>query len=486
MNETGNWREQFVAFDEDGLVRLTRAAERVARTLGAGTSGPRSARSPGELHDLVGALEICPFEGVALDEVVAELGEVVWANGVVPSDPACVAHLHPPTLLPAVVSELAIAATNQSMDSWDQAPVATEVELRLMAWLAELVGFPTGASGVMTSGGTASNGLALTLARSWAAKQLGVDVLQSGLPAEATRWRILCSDQAHFSIQRAAAQLGLGRDAVVSVATDASGALDVAALDVAMGELERQELTTIAIVATAGTTDLGAIDPLATVAERARRVGAWFHVDAAVAGAFLLSPRLAPRLTGAELADSVTIDFHKLWWQPFNASALVVSDVERFDLLRVRSNYLDRGDELEGVVNLVGRSLDTSRRFDAAKVVASLRTLGRRTFAEMLEYLVDLATYAGERVARNPRLELVATPSAVTCVFYARDASDDEVREVQLRLLARGEAVLGRTVIEHRAALKFTLMNPLMTSSDVERLIELVTNELDTLSAERP
>ena len=417
--------------------------------------------------------------------VVAELGGVVWANGVVPIDPACVAHLHPPTLLPAVVSELAIGATNQSMDSWDQAPAATEVELHLMAWLAQLVGFSTRASGVMTSGGTASNGLALTLARSWVAATLGVDVLQSGLPAEASTWRILCSDQAHFSIQRAAAQLGLGRDAVVSVASNAAGVLDVNALDVALDDLARCGLVPLAIVATAGTTDLGAIDPLVALAERARRVGAWFHVDAAVAGAFLLSERLAPTLSGVELADSVTIDFHKLWWQPFNASALVVSDVARFDLLRVRSNYLDRGDELDGVVNLVGRSLDTSRRFDAAKVVASLRTLGRRTLADMLEYLVDLATYAGERVAREPRLELAAPPSGVTCVFYARDASDEVVRDVQLRLLARGELVLGRTMVRNRAALKFTFMNPLATSSDVDRLIELVTNELETLIPER-
>lgn len=485
MSDPRSWREQFVAFDDEGLARLDRAAQQVVRSLGTSPSGPRSARSPAQLHELVSALEICPPEGVELASVVAELGEVVWANDVVPSDPACVAHLHPPTLLPAVVSELAIAATNQSMDSWDQAPAATEVELHLMAWLAQLVGFSARASGVMTSGGTASNVLALTLARSWAAQQLGVDVLRSGLPAKASTWRILCSDQAHFSIQRAAAQLGLGRDAVVSVATNAAGALDIAALDVALDDLSKRNLVPLAIVATAGTTDLGAIDPLDAIAERARRVGAWFHVDAAVAGAFLLSARLAPALTGVALADSVTIDFHKLWWQPFNASALVVSDVERFELLRVRSNYLDRGDELDGALNLVGRSLDTSRRFDAAKVVTSLRTLGRRTLAEMLEHLVDIAAYAGERVAGEPRLELVTPPTAVTCVFHARDASDEIVRDLQLGLLARGELVLGRTMIDSRAALKFTFMNPLVTTDDVDRLIELVTNELETLIAKR-
>jgi glutamate/tyrosine decarboxylase-like PLP-dependent enzyme len=138
--------------------------------------------------------------------------------------------------------------------------------------------------------------------------------------------------------------------------------MDLEALDATLAAFRNDGLQLLALVATAGTTDLGAIDPLDELAERALRAGAWFHVDAAVAGAFLLSDTLRPRLRGLERADSITIDFHKLWWQPFNASALVVRDVERFDLLRVKSNYLDRGDELEGLVNLVGRSLDTSRR----------------------------------------------------------------------------------------------------------------------------
>jgi L-2,4-diaminobutyrate decarboxylase len=237
----------------------------------------------------------------------------------------------------------------------------------------------------------------------------------------------------------------------------------------------------MAIVGTAGTTDLGVIDPLVEIAERARRSGAWFHVDAAVAGAYLLSEQLRGRLLGIDLADSVTIDFHKLWWQPFNASALVVRDVARFELLRVTSNYLDRGDELEGMVNLVGRSLDTSRRFDAAKVLATLRTLGSRTMSDMLTHVVDLCRYAGSVIDAHPMLELVAPPETITCVFVARDVSADGLRLVQQRLLARGEMVLGRTNIRGRAALKFTFINPLTTTDDVDRLVDVVVGELNSI-----
>ncbi len=480
MSDDFTWRDHIVTLDERGLSTLKKAAQQAVENLQRPT-GPRSDASPSALHDLIGAFEVCPEEGIGLERSLADLGQAVWANAVVPSDAACVAHLHPPTLVSSVVTELSIAATNQSMDSWDQAPAATEVELHLMAWLARLIEMPQRATGIMTSGGTASNVLGLTLARSWAAHGLGVDVLKSGLPPESASWRIVCSDQAHFSVQRGAAQLGLGRDAVVAVATTPSGAMDVDALDAALSELAKDGLRVMAIVATAGTTDLGAIDPLEAIAERARRHNAWFHVDAAVAGAFLLSDTLRPRLSGLADADSVTIDFHKLWWQPFNASALVVRDEERFNLLRVRSNYLDRGDELDGMVNLVGRSLDTSRRFDAAKVFASLRAVGRRELSTMLEHLVALAHYAGERLAENPRFDVVTPPTSVMCVFTAPGFDANDLRRVQQSLLARGDMVLGRTEIKGVSALKFTFMNPLTTTNDIERLISLIEDELDAI-----
>ncbi|MBW4029770.1 MAG: aspartate aminotransferase family protein [Acidobacteria bacterium] len=478
MSDAAAWRELFVATDRAGLAALGRAAQRAVDSLDQPHRGPRSSRTPAQLRDAVRALEVCPPEGVALDTVLDELGAAVWAHGVRPLDVACVAHLHPPSVVPAVVSELTIASSNQSMDSWDQSPAATEVELHLMDFLGRRIGLPAESSGVMTSGGTASNVLGLTLARSWAAAELGVDVLRSGLPEEARQWRFVASDQAHFSIQRAAAQLGLGRDAVVTVATDERGAMAMDALDATLDDLAAQGRRVIAVCATAGTTDLGAIDPLLAIAERARGIGAWFHVDAAVAGAFVMSEELRARVRGLELADSVTIDFHKLWWQPFNASALMVRDVARFDLLRVRSNYLDRGDELDGMVNLVGRSLDTSRRFDAAKVMASLRTIGQRTFAAMLEHLVALNDYAASVIVDHDDFALVAPPSSVSCVFDAPHYAAHDLRRVQQGLLADGSMVLGRTEIHSRPALKFTFMNPLTTREDVDQLVALVARRL--------
>jgi L-2,4-diaminobutyrate decarboxylase len=473
-----HWQRYFVSANGPARQHLADTASIAIAGLSAIESGPRTAKTPLQLHEAIWNTPICPDFGIEAQSVFAELSENVWANGVIPFDVACVAHLHPPATVAAAVTDLMIGATNQSMDSWDQAPAATEVELHLMSWLANEIGFGAEASGIMTSGGTASNVLAITLARSWVSAAIGVDVLKTGLPPEATSWRILCADQAHFSIQRAAGQLGLGRDAVITIDTLDSGHMDVEALDRVIADCVAQGQKIIAIVGTAGTTDLGVIDPFVEIAARATAIGAWFHVDAAVAGSFVLSEKLKSRLTGIALADSVTMDFHKLWWQSFNASALIVKDASVFDLLRVKSSYLDRGDELEGMINLVGRSLDTSRRFDAAKVVASLRTIGRNDFAAMLEYLVDVTAYATQRINDSDKLSMVASSDAVMCVFDVPGATADDLRYIQQKLLANGEMVLGRTTIKGRPALKFTFMNPLITYDDVDALIDVIVTEL--------
>ena len=140
-----------------------------------------------------------------------------------------------------------------------------------------------------------------------------------------------------------------------------------------------------------------------------------------VGSAFALSPRLAPLLRGIERADSITADLHKLWFMPIGASALLVRDVALLDAVHHHSDYLNRADdEADGVLNLVGRSLDTSRRFDALKILVGLRSTGRRRMAAMVEGLVDLAAAAARAVEEHAELELLAPPSTVTVVFRWR------------------------------------------------------------------
>ena len=198
-----------------------------------------------------------------------------------------------------------------------------------------------------------------------------------------------------------------------------------------------------------------------------------------MASAFALSDRLAPRLAGIEAADSVTVDFHKLWFQPISASALVVADAAGLDGVTGHSDYLHRADDVaDGQLNLVGRSLDTSRRFDALKVLLTLRALGRQRMAGLVEHLVDLAAHAHGVIEARDDLEAVAPVETVTVLFRRRpdttpDTDDD--RAVARRLFDSGEAVVGRTTVDGRTALKLTFVNPLATKADVEALLDDVS-----------
>src|SRR5262249_28442575 len=167
---------------------------------------------------------------------------------------------------------------------------ATVVEQQLLGWLCRQAGLPASADGTMTPGGTLSNYMGLLLAReTWCRERLGWPGRGKGVPSGARRWRILCSEKAHFRVEKAAVQLGLGTESVVRVAVDADYRLCVRDLDRQLALLAARRLIPMAIVATAGTTDVGAVDPLTDVAARARAVGAWLHVDAAYGGGPVVS-----------------------------------------------------------------------------------------------------------------------------------------------------------------------------------------------------
>ena len=457
---------EFVTADPRSHEALRAAANAVVDALARASApaGPRSPRSTDELRAAAEALDPCPPEGAPLEQVLADVAPIL-DGGIRLGDPRTVAHLHPAPLIGAAAAELAIGVTNQSMDAFDASPAATYVEDALVRWLAREHGLGASGSGVMTMGGTASNLLGLLLARDRA----GANVRSDGLPPN--DWRIVASAASHDSIRRSAALLGLGTEAVIGVPTDSSGAMSVEALDAAIaGE------HVIAFVGTAGTTDLGAIDPLEALAERALQRGAWFHVDAAVGSGLILSPRQRPRLRGIERANSVTADLHKLWWQPFSASALLVPHVDVLRAVHHASVYLNRPeDEAEGQLNLVGRSLDTSRRFDALKVLITLRAIGRRRLGEMIDQCLELAQHAGRAIEARPALELLTRPSTVMVAFRHRAGDATNVR-IHRDLFASGQAVIGRTTVNGTVALKLTLLNPHTTAQDVDALLDEIVS----------
>jgi L-2,4-diaminobutyrate decarboxylase len=454
------------------LVRTVLDALRTGASLRGGPlpGGGPEAVSAG-LADLLDARRMLPDRGDP--DALRRLTEALAATAADPADPACAAHLHVPPLAVAAAADLAVSALNPSLDSWDQAPGGTSLETAVLRTLAALVGFPQpGASaGVFTTGGTESNLMALLLARDAAPREDFAD----------RRLTVHCSSAAHFSVARAASILGLGPDAVVPVDTGTDGKVDPRLLDWGLSDARAEGRTPICVVATAGTTDLGAIDPLPAVARIARRHHVRLHVDAAYGGGALFSRRLAPLLDGLAEADTVGLDLHKIGWQPVAAGVFLAREAALLAPLGQRVAYLNpQDDEDAGYTSLLGRSLRTTRRPDAFKVAVTLRTLGRSGLGALVDRCHDLARHAAARIAAEPRLELTAAPVLTTVLFRylpARAASDQVNAALRRRLLANGAAVVGRTVLDGEPGslrLKITLLNPHTTEADLDRLLGLV------------
>lgn len=429
--------------------------------------------------------------GWGAELTLGRIGRILGAHGIDLADPHAAAHLQPPPLAVAVAADALASASNASVDTYDSGPAAIAIERWVIRLLADLAGLGPQADGVLTPGGSLSNLMGLLLARDAAARRRGVDVRSAGLGGLPVPV-VFCSEAAHFSVHRACAALGMGENAVRPVPTDRHHRLRPERLAAMLAELRPDELP-IAIVGTAGTTDFGSIDPLPALADLAAAAGVWFHVDAAYGFGALFSERLAPRLEGLGRADSITLDMHKLGWQPAAASVLLVRRSQAFAALAREVPYLNPEDDAAvGLDGLLGRSLQTTRRPDAVKIAASFLSHGRHAFGTWVDHCHALARHAEALIRERPELELVAPATLTTVVFRFRDQTaekdgghEDRINAAIRRLLLeRGTALVGRTRValeaepnqrsEPRVCLKLTLLNPLAKVNDVDALLAAI------------
>lgn len=462
---------------------MARAVDVLCRAL---PTQPYSGRNAEALGDLL-AGEIFPQSAVSSVEIWERMAAII-SESVHLTHANTAAHLHCAPVIPALAAEVILSALNQSMDSFDQSPAGTILEEKVLQALCSEVDLGPEAGGIFTAGGSQSNYMGLLLARdACVAMNWNWSAQVQGLPAEANRLRILCSEVAHFTAEKSAAQLGLGTGSVIRVAVDEGFRMRPASLQAALAEMKTQGLIPMAVVATAGTTDFGSIDPLTEIANMARQAGAWLHVDAAYGAALLFSLRHREKLLGIEKADSVSLDFHKLFWQPISCAAFLLRESENFRYMKLHADYLnpELHEEL-GVPNLVTRSVATTRRFDALKLWASFQALGRRKFAEMIEATIGQAARAADFIRSQKQLELMHEP-VMTCVVFRyqpenREIDSDKFNAVlRQRLFESGAAVIGHTVALGKQCLKLTCMNPLTTPGQIEQLLGLIVNYGETL-----
>ena len=424
-----------------------------------------------------------------LQQVIQNNTNLVAKNSIFVQHPNCIAHLHTPPLVPAIASEIMIASLNQSMDSWDQASSATYVEQRVVDWLCAKYGMSSQADGVFTSGGTQSNQMGLLLARDWVADKLSQHSIQKlGLPDYADKLRIVCSNKSHFTVQKTASLMGLGEAGVVCVDTNTDGTIHIDSLAETLIELKAQGLIPFAVVGTAGTTDHGAIDDLNAMADLAQTHSLWLHVDGAYGGALILSQH-KERLAGIERASSISVDFHKLFYQPISCGAVLVNDKANFKYLLHHADYLNR--ETDELPNLVDKSMATTRRFDALKVFMTMQSVGTQALGEMVDHLIEQTQQVAQMVSNDAAFELLAPPALSTVLMrysnanLSEEALNDLNRQIRIEALVRGIAVLGETTVDGKAALKFTILNPCLKLSGFESLLHDINQLAQTLTSNK-
>lgn len=448
----------------DGLSVLSQQFENRAK--------PFSGIAAEQLRELFSCLSLeQPLHSfsAALDE----LKSLYFNDAVYFHDGQYMAHLNCPIVYPAVIAELLLAAINSSMDTWDQSAGATLIEQKLINWTCQKIGFDDHADGIFTSGGTQSNLMGLMLARdNFCFQNLAHNVRTQGLPAQADKLRVMTSKHAHFSVQKSLALLGLGFQSVIAIDSDAQYRMCPQALERALQVAQERAELPFAIVATAGTTDFGSIDNLTAIAAVARRFNVWLHVDAAYGGGLLISNQHRQRINGIELADSVTIDFHKTFFQPVSCGAFFLRDRKNFNYLTYHADYLNPANQdPEERPNLVNKSIQTTRRFDALKLWLSLRVIGADVLGGYFDQVINLAAELYQTKTLHQDFEFLHHPELSALVFRYR-CSDDSLNchvneAVRKKLFTEGDIIIAGTKVDGESYLKVTLLNPNVDSQQL-------------------
>lgn len=372
-----------------------------------------------------------------------------------------------------MLAELLAGALNANLGGRDHAPI--EVERQVIRWAADMVGLPETSSGLLVTGTSIANMIALLVARTFT---LGPSVRHEGL--QQSRLVAYTSQAIHDCIPAAMDMTGIGTDALRRIRCDSAHRIDLAALRGAIANDRAAGLQPFFIAGTAGTVDVGAIDDLDALAELCAAEGIWFHVDAAFAALVCLSPKLRPLLRGIERADSVAFDFHKWGQVPYDAGCILVREQShQLATFASPAAYLRR--ESRGLAGghpwPCDLGPDLSRGFRALKVWMTLKAYGADRLGAVAETCCANASYLAERVAREATLELLAPVTLNTVCFRICDGTDDLDRlnaDIVIDLHESGLVAPSTTFVDGRLAIRAAITNHRTQREDMDALVDMV------------
>ena len=372
-----------------------------------------------------------------------------------------------------MLAEMLAAGMNANLGGRDHMPI--EVERQVTAWMRDLFGFPRDASGIFVTGTSMANLMAVLVARTFA---LGTLARQHGIGNDGALLTAYTSKATHGCISRAMDIAGFGTDALRKIDVDTDHRIDLAALKAQIAVDRMVGFKPFLVVASAGTVDIGAIDDLAELAAFCRAEEIWFHVDGAFGALAILSPELAPRLAGIELADSIALDFHKWGQVPYDAGFLLVRDGDTHrQAFAQPAAYLRR--EARGLA--AGSHWpcdfgpDLSRGFRALKTWFTLKTYGTDRLGAMILRTCALAKYLEARVLAEPRLELLAPVNLNIVCFRYRAGDPDSINgEIVADVQESGIAAPSSTTIDGQFAIRAAIVNHRTDAADIDALVDAV------------
>jgi len=423
-----------------------------------------------------------PETGISLEQILTRYREQIAPNSMLVPSPNYFGQFNPTPLPIGVWADTLASSLNQNAGAWRNGPASAMIEARVIRWLCELVGYGSQSFGTLASGGSEANLIALKCARDHA-----VDTIKDqGVRTAAGDLVIYASEQCHYSIDKSADILGLGRNAMRKIPTDKRFHINLEELREAIGNDRHAGRLVCCIVGVAGTTSTGVIDPLEELGQVAEETGCWYHIDAAYGGPLAFSKQHNHKLRGITRANSVTFDPHKWMFVPFACGATLVRDggsVLR-DAFDMSPEYLseDRGGaDVEFDFFRYGQ-LGT-RRFNSLKLWMAIQFMGRQGYAKTVEHQIGLTEFLAQRLDELPYFSRVGEVETAVCCFRflpeaTKQMSDLEIDGLQQRLQQvierSGEAWLTTTVLHGRRALRVNVNSFLTEQRHIDDLLELL------------
>ena len=434
--------------------------------------------TPADLEKLFD--EPLPVKGIALEEILARFRRDVAPNAMGVPSPRYFGQFNPTPLPIGVWADALASMLNQNAGAWRNGPTSAMIEARVIRWLCDLLDYGPQSFGTLASGGSEANLIALKCARD----SVAAGIKDHGVRTAPGDLVIYASEQCHYSVDKSADILGLGREGVRKIPTDDRFHIIPEALREAIAKDRDAGRVPCCIVGVAGTTSTGVIDPLAELAEIARENRCWYHIDAAYGGPLAFSSKHKDMLRGINLADSITFDPHKWMFVPFSCGATLVRDGGRVlrDAFDMTPEYLseDRGGaDVEFDFFRYGQM--GTRRFNSLKLWMAIKFMGREGYARTVEHQIELTKYLAQRIDALKDFRRVGEVETAVCCFQflpAPDLDGPEIDRLQQRLQQiierSGEAWLTTTVLHGRRAMRVNINSFLTEQHHIDDLVNLL------------